>query len=167
MCHTVLPLCKFFLFVCLFFVFCLFRAIPVAYGSSWARVELELQLLATAIVTAAQDWSRICDRYHSLWQWWMLNHLSEARDQTWVLMNSSRVHNLLSHNGTSLREHLDCCRMTGSHSQWHTITERESVKSPWGAGGSNALWGWTTGPLSMGSALLSHSYLERLHFVCS
>ena len=31
----------------------------------------------------------------------ILNQLSEARDRTHILMDSSRVHNLLSHNGNS------------------------------------------------------------------
>ena len=47
-------------------------------------VNLELQLLAYAIATATQD--------HSLQQCWILNPLSEARDWTSVLMDTSQVH---------------------------------------------------------------------------
>ena len=54
-------------------------------------VELELQLPASATATATQDLSHICDLHHSLWQCWILNPLSEARDQTCVLMDTSRV----------------------------------------------------------------------------
>ena len=43
-------------------------------------VELELQLLAYATATAIWDLSHICDLHHSLWQCWILNMLSEARD---------------------------------------------------------------------------------------
>ena len=53
------------LFVCLFCFF--FKAAPETYGSSQARVESELQLLAsaTATATARPDLSCICDLHHS------------------------------------------------------------------------------------------------------
>jgi len=56
-------------------------------------VELELQLLG--------DLSRICDLYHSLWQPWILNPLSEARDQTCILMDTNQALILLSHGGNA------------------------------------------------------------------
>ena len=43
--------------------------------------ELELQLPATA----TQDLSHICDLGHILRQYWILNSLSEAKDQTFIL----------------------------------------------------------------------------------
>ena len=58
-------------------------------------VELELQLQAYNTATATQAPS------HSSRQRWTLNPLSEARDQTHILMDSSRVHELLSHKGNS------------------------------------------------------------------
>ena len=61
------------------------------------EVESELQLLAYATVTAMWDLSHICDPYYSSWQGQILNPLSEARDQTHILMHTSQVHNLLSH----------------------------------------------------------------------
>ena len=45
-------------------------------------VESELQLQAYATATATLDLSYICDLRHSLWQRWILNLLSEARDRT-------------------------------------------------------------------------------------
>ena len=59
-------------------------------------VELELQLLTYATVTATPDLSYIYELHHSLRQHQILNPLSEARDGTccWVL-------NLLSHNRNS------------------------------------------------------------------
>jgi len=51
------------------------------------RFKSELQLSAYAIATATSDPSRI----HSSWQCWILNPLSEARDQTRVLMGTSWV----------------------------------------------------------------------------
>ena len=53
------------------------------------RVQLELQL--QVYTTAMQDPSHVCNLYHSSWQCWILNPLSEARDQTSVLMDTSWV----------------------------------------------------------------------------
>ena len=63
-------------------------------------VKLELQLPAYFTVTAS-DPSHICDLCHSSWQHQILNPLSEIRDQTHMLMDTSWVFNLLSHNGNS------------------------------------------------------------------
>ena len=51
--------------------------------------EFELEPLASA--TAMPDLSRVCDLHHSSWQSWILNLLSKARDQTCILMDSSRI----------------------------------------------------------------------------
>ena len=45
-------------------------------------VELELLLLAYTTATATPDPSRVCNLHHRSWQHWILNPLSEARDQT-------------------------------------------------------------------------------------
>ena len=63
-------------------------------------VELELQLLAYATATAMQDPSCICDLHHSSWQGQIPNPLSEARDQTRVLMDPSPVHYYWAAMGT-------------------------------------------------------------------
>ena len=47
------------------------------------------------------DPSPICDLCHSLWQRWILNPLSEARDGTCILMDTNQVLNPQSHNGNS------------------------------------------------------------------
>ena len=60
-------------------------------------VKLELQLPAYT-----RDLSHICDLCHSSWQCWILYPLSEARDQTYILMYTSLVPNHLSHNGNSI-----------------------------------------------------------------
>ena len=65
-------------------------------------VELELQLLAYATATASRDLSQVCDLPHSWWQRPILNPMSKAREQTWILTDTSRVHNLLSHSRSSL-----------------------------------------------------------------
>ena len=63
--------------------------------------ELELQLPAYTTATAMQDQSCVCDLHHSSRQHWILNPLSEARDQTCTLMVTSRVCNRLSHKRNS------------------------------------------------------------------
>ena len=55
-------------------------------------VESELQLPAYATATATREPSHVCSLHHSSRQCWILNPLSEARDQTGVLMDTSQVH---------------------------------------------------------------------------
>ena len=77
-------------------------AVPEAYGSSQARSQIELQLLAYTTATATWDLSRICSLCHSLQQCWILNPQSKARDRTCILRETvSRVLDLLSHNGNA------------------------------------------------------------------
>ena len=71
--------CIGFFFFGLFF-FCLFRAAPTAHGGSQATGPIGA--VATAYTTAMWDLSRSCDLHHCSWQCWILNPLSEARDQT-------------------------------------------------------------------------------------
>ena len=56
-------------------------------------VESELQLPAytTATATAMQDPSRVCDLHQGSWQHRILNPLSEAKDQTCNLMDTSQA----------------------------------------------------------------------------
>ena len=76
----------------LFCFFLLFRAVPVAYGSFQAGVKSELQLLAYATATATPDPSRVWDLHHSSRQCRISDPLSEARDRTCILMDTSRFH---------------------------------------------------------------------------
>ena len=55
-------------------------------------IELELSLLAYTTTTAKPDLSRVCDLHYSSRQRWILNPLSEARDQTCVLRDASQIH---------------------------------------------------------------------------
>ena len=64
---------------------CVFRTTPSAYGGSQARSQIR------ATATATPDPSRICDLHHSSQQCWILNPWSKARDQTCILMDTSRV----------------------------------------------------------------------------
>ena len=54
-------------------------------------VQLELQPSAYGTATATLDQSRVCDLHHSYWQHQILNPLSEARDRTCVLMDTSQI----------------------------------------------------------------------------
>ena len=65
-------------------------------------VESELYLPAYAAATATRDPSRVCDLHDSSRQCQMLNPLSETGDRTHILMDTSRVRYLLSHNQNSL-----------------------------------------------------------------
>ena len=66
-------------------------------------IKSDLQLQAYTTATAMQNPSCICDLYHSSQQCWILNPLSEARDRTSILMDTSQVCNLLSYNENSTR----------------------------------------------------------------
>ena len=52
-------------------------------------VKSELQLPTYNRATATPDLSHVCDLHHGSWQGQILNPLSEARDQTHVLMDTS------------------------------------------------------------------------------
>ena len=54
-------------------------------------VELELQLPAYTTATGTWDLSHICNLHHSSWLCQIINPLSKARDQTHILMDTSRV----------------------------------------------------------------------------
>ena len=55
-------------------------------------VESELQVPVYATAIAMPDPSRVCHLRHSSWQCQILNPLSEARDRTHILMDTSWVH---------------------------------------------------------------------------
>ena len=59
----------------------------------------ELQLPAYTTVTAVLDPSLVCNLHHSSWPRQILNPLSEARDRTCILTDTSF---LLRHDGNSL-----------------------------------------------------------------
>ena len=63
-------------------------------------VKLELELPAYTTATATPDPSHMCDLCCSLWQCWILNPMSKARDRTH--MDTSWVLNPLSYNENSI-----------------------------------------------------------------
>ena len=97
--ETVSPnFSNYFILFILFYL--LFRATLIAYGSSWLGVDLELQLPAYTTVTATWDLGHISDLHRSSQQGQILNPLSEAKDQTCVLMDTSQVHFCCAAMGT-------------------------------------------------------------------
>ena len=70
-------------------------------------VKSELQVPAYATATAILDLSRVCNLHHSSWQgWWILNPLSEAKDQICILMNASQIRFYWAMTGTPIRKFL-------------------------------------------------------------
>ena len=56
--------------------------------------------LAYATAIASPDLSRVCNLHHSSWQCWVLNPLSELRDWTCTLMDTSQIHFCWATSGT-------------------------------------------------------------------
>ena len=61
---------------------------PVAYGSSWGRGQIRAAAEAYTTAKAISDLSRIWDLGCSLWQYQILNLLSEAKDQTCIFTDT-------------------------------------------------------------------------------
>ena len=80
-----------FLSVCLFLFDCFLGLHLQHMEVPRPGVEVELQLPACATASATWDPRCICNLRHSSCQGWILNPLSEARDQTWILMGTSQV----------------------------------------------------------------------------
>ena len=61
----------------------------MAYRVSQPRGQIGA--VAASLATATRDPSYVCEKHRSSWQGWILNSMSEARDQTRVLMDGSCV----------------------------------------------------------------------------
>ena len=72
------------------FIYLFFFLWPHVWHMEFPRLgaELESELPAYTTATATLDLSSICDLCHSLQQRWILNPLSEARDQIHILMDT-------------------------------------------------------------------------------
>ena len=78
--------------------FFLFMATPPAYGSFRARGQIRAAAASLTTGTATHILSCICNLHHSSQQCWILNSLSEARDRTCLLMDTS----LVCHHGATV-----------------------------------------------------------------
>ena len=87
-------------FFSFFFWFLIFRATPWHMEVPRLGVELELQLPAYATATSMRDPSHVCNIHHSSWQHWIPDPLSEARDRTHILRDTSRINFLCITMGT-------------------------------------------------------------------
>ena len=75
------------------------RAVCAAYGSSQARGQIRAvatglphsHTIPTAIATPTPNLSHVFDLHYNSLQRWILNPMSKARDQTFVLMDTSQV----------------------------------------------------------------------------
>ena len=81
-----------------FSFFYLFRATPAAYGSSQARGRIGAAAAGLHHSHSNNGSSCLCDLCYSSQQCQILNPLSEARDPTYILVDTSRACN---HNGNS------------------------------------------------------------------
>ena len=79
-------------------------------------VKSELPLPAYITATAMKDPSHLCDLHPSSQQHQILNPLREARDRSRILMGTSRVCNLPSHNGNSCTI-FNCASFKGSREE--------------------------------------------------
>ena len=66
-------------FLCIYFVFCLFRAATAAYGSSHPRGWIRAVAITTA--TATWDPSCVCDWHRSSWQHRILTEQGQGSNQ--------------------------------------------------------------------------------------
>ena len=109
----------------LFFFFFFFRAIPAAYGSSQARGKgsnWSCHRQPIPQPQECQDLSHVYNLHHSSRQRHILNPPSEARDWTYIFMDTSRVRNLLCHNRNS-RDHIliKLSSFPSEHLSWFMI----------------------------------------------
>ena len=86
--QTIFP-CLFFSFS--FFFFGFLGPHPQHMEVPRLGVKSQPQLPAYATVTATPDPSHVYNLHHSSWQHWILNPLSDARDQTHIFMDTSRI----------------------------------------------------------------------------
>ena len=91
-----------YLFIYSFIYFCLLR--PQLWYMEFPRLGVGSELQLPAYVTAMAMWdpSHICKLPHSSWQHEILNPLSESRNQTSILMDTSLVYYHWAIMGTAL-----------------------------------------------------------------
>ena len=85
----IYPWCVFWVFVLFCFVFLGLHQQHTEVLRLGVKSELQQQAYTTA--TATRDLSGVCNLHHSSWQHRILNPLIEAREQTQVIMDASRV----------------------------------------------------------------------------
>ena len=82
-----------------FFV-CLFRATPTAYGGFQARGRIRAVAAGLRHSHSNSGSDLHLWLHHSPWQCWILNSLSEARNRTCILTDTSQIHFCWATTGT-------------------------------------------------------------------
>ena len=99
---------KYIYLISFYFIFCFLGLHLRHMEVPRLGVESELQLpgytTATATTTAMQDLSCVCGLHDGSWQHQILNPLSEASNQTHILMDTSHVRLCCTTMGTPKRE---------------------------------------------------------------
>ena len=90
--RNILKICRIIGIFSFLFFSLLFRAALTHMEVPGLGVKLEMQLLAYTAAIATQDPRHTCDPHRSSWQLRVLNTLSEARDWTRILVDTSRIH---------------------------------------------------------------------------
>ena len=103
--HFPILLCNPHLSIFLFLVF--FGPHPQHTEVSGLGIKLELQLPAYIKAEATQDLSCVFDLHRNSQQHWILNPVIKARDQTRVLMDTSRVHYRWANRNSNTSVHLE------------------------------------------------------------
>ena len=88
------------LIIFLFSFFCLFQDHTLQHMEVLRLGDKLEHMRAYTTVTAVQDLSHVCNLYHSLWQCQILNPLSQDRDRTCILMDTSRIPYCCTTTGT-------------------------------------------------------------------
>ena len=103
----------------------LFSATPLAHGSSQARGQI--RAAAASHSCSHSDSRHIFDLYHSSRQHQILDPRSEARDQTYILMDTSWVCYHWATTGTPAVKFLTCCTTVGTPMLSHFLI----LSIPW------------------------------------
>ena len=97
-------------------------------------VKVEVQLPAYPTATEIQGPSYVWNLHHSSWQYRILNPLSETRDWTYILMDTSQVRYCWAMMGTPEKYHLKRTH-TQTHTQWdkaqNVKKNNNSFKTNW------------------------------------
>ena len=104
---------NFYLFIYLFFFvfiyFFLFRATPIAYGSSQVRGQIGGVVLVYTTATAMWYPIYICDLCYSSWQCHIPDPLNKTRNGTHILMDTSQMHLCYTRIGTPFFKKSSIC----------------------------------------------------------
>ena len=108
----------------IFYLKKIFRADPVAHGGSQVRGLIGATGANLYHSHSNVGSSCVCDLHHSLWQHWILNPLSEARDRTHILMDVNWVcfHWATTENPFKRKVRV----MRGNRAQWLKVQPLES-----------------------------------------